>query len=68
MLKEIKQMKLHQAAQDKDVYQRKQNQDLFQQMAIQTFEEIQRQIQNINTTLTENLETQRKIRTQWPLS
>ncbi|KAH9378507.1 hypothetical protein HPB48_001674 [Haemaphysalis longicornis] len=61
MLKEIKQMKLHQAGQDKEVNQMKQDQGTFQQMAIQTFEQIQAQIQNINTTLKENLETQRKI-------
>lgn len=61
LLKEIKQMKLHQAGQDKDVNQMKQDQGLFQQMAIQTFEEIQTQIQNINTTFKENLETQRQI-------
>lgn len=39
----------------------KQDQGLFQQMVIQTFEEIQTQIQNINTTFKENLETQRQI-------
>lgn len=61
MMKEIKEIKLDHTVRDKEINQMKQDQGLFQQMALQTFEQIEAQIQNINTTLKENLETQSKI-------
>lgn len=61
VMKEIKEIKLDQAEQEKDISQMKQDQGQFQHMVLQTFQQIEMQIHDINTTLKQNLETQNKI-------